>query len=165
MADLIIKYRWVIIGFCLVLGISLGSLIPLSETDPEIRNYVPESMESRIETDKIENEFGVQDMVVMIFSDSTILTEENLKQIKSTDRDISKLTGVTNRISPFTVRKITSSEGMMVADPMIRRIPSGSAGWPSLYKTACYEGCSQGCNFAGAACIVCNAPGPEIQPW
>jgi len=132
MADFIIKYRWLIIGFCLVLGISLGSLIPLSETDPEIRNYVPESMESRIETDKIENEFGVQDMVVLIFSDSTILTEENLKQIKSTDRDISKLTGVTNRISPFTVRKITSSEGMMVADPMIRRIPSDSAGFLNL---------------------------------
>jgi predicted RND superfamily exporter protein len=132
MADFIIKYRWLIIIFCAVLGISLGSLIPLSETDPEIRNYIPSSMPSKIETDKIEKEFGVQDMVVLIFKDSTILTAENLKEIKAADREISKLTGVTSRISPFTVRKITSSEGMMVADPMIRRIPSDSAGFAEL---------------------------------
>ncbi len=132
MTKFIIKYRWFIIGICLAAGLSFGLLIPFSETDPEIRNYVPTSMKSRIETDKIENEFGVQDMVVILFSDSSILTAENLKQIKSIDRDISKLTGVTNRISPFTVRKITSSEGMMVADPLIRRIPADSSGFAQL---------------------------------
>jgi predicted RND superfamily exporter protein len=124
MTEFIIKYRWPIIVFCLVLGISLGLLIPFSQTDPEIRNYVPLNMKSRIETDKIENEFGVQDMIVILFSDSTILTAENLRQIKETDRDISKLSGVTSRISPFTVRTIKSSEGMMTADPLIRKIPS-----------------------------------------
>ena len=132
MVDFIIKYRWLILISCFVLGISLGSLIPLSETDPEIRNYIPQSMESRVKTDKIETEFGVQDMVMLIFSDSTIMTAENLKEIKAADRDISKLTGVTSRVSPFTVRKITSSEGMMVVDPMIRRIPSDSAGFAEL---------------------------------
>ncbi len=126
MTDFIIKYRWVIICICLLLGISLGSLIPSSETDPEIRNYVPPSMDSRIKTDKIENEFGIQDMVLLLFTDTSILTTENLKRIKDIDRDISKLTGVTNRISPFTVRTITSSEGMMTADPLIRKIPSDS---------------------------------------
>jgi predicted RND superfamily exporter protein len=124
MADFIIKYRWPILISCFILGISLGSLIPLSKTDPEIRNYVPLRMESRVETDKIETEFGVQDMVMLIFRDSSIMTSENLKEIKAADRDISKLSGVTSRVSPFTVRKITSSEGMMVVDPLIRRIPS-----------------------------------------
>lgn len=124
MADIIIKYRWLIIGFFLILALALGSLIPSSETDPELRNYIPGTMASRIETDKIESEFGVQDMVVIIYSDSTILTEENLKAIRAADRGISKLTGVTSRISPFTVRTISSSEGMMTVDPLIRRIPS-----------------------------------------
>ncbi|MCX6329132.1 MAG: MMPL family transporter [Bacteroidia bacterium] len=132
MTEFIIKYRWVIISVSLVLGISFGALIPLSKTDPEIRNYVPPTMKSRIATDKIENEFGVQDMVVLLFSDSTILTTSNLKQIKEIDRDISKLTGVTNRISPFTVRTIKSSESSMVADPLIRRIPSDSTGMLQL---------------------------------
>jgi uncharacterized protein len=127
MTDLIIKYRWVIICICLLLGISFGAVIPLSETDPEIRNYVPAGMESRIATDKIEKEFGVQDMVVVLFSDTLILTYDNLIRIKEADRDISKLTGVTSRISPYTVRTITSTEGMMTADPLIRKIPSDSA--------------------------------------
>lgn len=98
MADFIIKYRWIIIGFCLALGGGFGFLIPMAETDPEIRNYVPVTMNSRIETDKIENEFGVQDMVVVLFSDSCILKAENLKQIKDIDRDISRLDGVSSRI-------------------------------------------------------------------
>jgi len=134
MTDFIIKYRWLITGFCLALAVTLGSLIPASQTDPEIRNYIPGSMDSRVQTDKIENEFGVQDMVVIIYSDSSILTSENLKEMRTGDREISRLTGVTNRISPFTVRKITSSEGMMTADPMIRRIPSDSAGFSELRR-------------------------------
>ncbi len=132
MTDYIIKYRWLIIVFFLALGISLGALIPLSKTDPEIRNYIPQSMDSRINTDKIEEEFGVQDLVMVLFTDSTVLTTENLKNIKAADRAISKLTGVTSRISPFTVRTIKSTEGMMTADPLIRRIPSDTAGFRKL---------------------------------
>ncbi len=71
---------------------------------------------------------------MLLFSDSTILTSDNLKQIKDIDRDISKLTGVTNRISPFTVRTIKSNDDMMVADPLIRRIPSDSEGMDQLKK-------------------------------
>ena len=132
MTDFIIKYRWLITGFFLVLGISLGALIPFSKTDPEIRNYIPQSMDSRINTDKIEKEFGVQDLVMILFTDSSVLTTENLENIKAADRAISKLTGVTNRISPFTVRTIKSTEGMMTADPLIRRIPSDTAGLREL---------------------------------
>ena len=134
MTDFIIKYRWLIISFCVVGGIALGSLIPLSKTDPEIRNYVPSNMISRVETDKIEKEFGVQDMIMLLFKDSAIITSKNLKQIRDIDRDISKLTGVTSRISPYTVRTIKSSEDMMVADPLIKRIPSDSAGLDQLKK-------------------------------
>ena len=52
MTDFIIRYRWVIIGFCLTLGAGFGILIPMAETDPEIRNYVPATMNSRVETDQ-----------------------------------------------------------------------------------------------------------------
>ena len=75
MTEFIIKYRWWIISICLVLGACFGALIPFSRTDPDIRNYVPATMSSRNETDKIENEFGVQDMVVILFSDSCILSQ------------------------------------------------------------------------------------------
>jgi len=132
MTDFIIKYRWLIISVSIVVSLTLGSLIPLSKTDPEIRNYIPSGMKSRVETDKIEKEFGVQDLVMLLFTDTNILKAENLKQIKDIDRDISKITGVTSRISPFTVRTIKSREDMMVADPLIRRIPTDSVGMTQL---------------------------------
>ena len=116
----------------LAAGITLGCMIPLSKTDPEVRNYVPPHMQSRIATDRIEREFGVQDMIMILFQDSTILTSENLNNIRAIDRDISKLTSVTNRISPFTVRTIKSNDDMMVADPLIKRIPADSAGLHQL---------------------------------
>ena len=68
MTHFIIKFRWWIIIACVVTGGLFAALIPLSETDPEIRNYIPETLSSRIETDRIEREFGTQDMVVILFS-------------------------------------------------------------------------------------------------
>jgi hydrophobe/amphiphile efflux-3 (HAE3) family protein len=124
MPDFVIRYRWWIIIVSLLTGAVFGSLIPGTETDPEMRNYIPAGMSSRIKTDKIESEFGVQDMVVILFSDSSVLDAEVLQQIKDADRDIARLQGVSSRISPFTVRSIKGDEGMMVAEPLIKRIPS-----------------------------------------
>jgi hydrophobe/amphiphile efflux-3 (HAE3) family protein len=127
MTDIIIKYRWLIIGLCLAMGAGFGIIIPMAKTDPEIRNYVPATLNSRIETDKIESEFGVQDMVVILFTDSCILDADNLIQIKEIDHDISRINGVSSRISPFTVRSIKGEDGMMVAERLIEQLPSDTA--------------------------------------
>jgi predicted RND superfamily exporter protein len=126
MTHFIIKYRWYIIISCFLIGVAFACLIPLSKTDPEIRNYIPAGLKSRVETDKIEKEFGVQDMVMLIFQDSSIITHDNLKQIKEIDRGISTMSDIAGRISPFTVKSIVSSEGMMKVDPMIRNIPASN---------------------------------------
>lgn len=123
MADFIIKYRWIIVSVALVMGAGFGLLIPSAETDPEIRNYIPSAMPSRVTTDSIEKEFGSQDMIIALFTDSSILTPENLKQIRDADRAISRLEGIGSRNSLFTARKIKSEEGMMIVDPLIRRMP------------------------------------------
>jgi hydrophobe/amphiphile efflux-3 (HAE3) family protein len=134
MADFIYRYRWVIILLCISIGIGSVLLIPQTEIDPEMRNYVPRSIKSRVETDKIESEFGVQDMVVILFSDSCIISTDNLNQIKDIDRAISRINGISSRISPFTVNSITSEEGMMTVDPLIKRIPSDKADLKQLVK-------------------------------
>lgn len=123
MASFISKYRWLVIFFCVMLGAGSLMLIPSIKADPEIRNYVPASMSSRVETDKIENEFGVQDMVMIMFADSCIVSTDNLKYIRDIDRAVSQLEGVSHHISPFTIRSIRGEEGMMVAEPLIAGIP------------------------------------------
>jgi hypothetical protein len=134
-AGFIISRRLIIIIICLLSGAGFGILIPFSETDPEIRNYVPSSMQSRIETDKIENEFGIQDMVIILFTDSCILKSGNLELIRNIDRALSRMSGISSRTSPFTARSIISEEGSMVAERLIRDIPSDSAGIRKLRES------------------------------
>jgi uncharacterized protein len=128
MTQFIIKYRWWIIGISLAAGLGFGVLIPFSETDPDIRNYVPSTMPSRLQTDRIESEFGVQDMVLILFSDSCILLPENLRRIRETDRAIARFDGVSNHMSPFTLRSIRGENGSLVAERLIGQIPSDSTG-------------------------------------
>jgi hydrophobe/amphiphile efflux-3 (HAE3) family protein len=123
MTDFIIKYRWAIISVSFALALGLGILIPSSETDPDIRNYIPRSMPSRVTNDSIEQEFGTQDMIIVLFKDSSILTPVDLKQIKEIDKDLSRVEGIGTVNSLYTARKIKGEEGMMIVDPLIRRIP------------------------------------------
>ena len=126
MTEFIFRYRWIIIVLCFSIGAGSILLIPLNEVDPEIRNYIPQSIESRIATDMIEDEFGVQDLVVVLFTDSCIINKNNLTQIKDIDRSISRISGVSSRLSPFTVKSISGEDGNMIVDPLIKRIPSDS---------------------------------------
>jgi len=134
MTNFIIKFRWWIIVSSILTGVIFAFFIPLAKTDPEIRNYVPEKLPSRLETDLIEKEFGVQDMVVVLFSDSSIISGEDLKQIRNTDRAISRLSGVTNHISPFTIKTIRGESGMMIAEPLVGKIPADSSEKNALVK-------------------------------
>ena len=112
---------------CISIGIGSVLLIPGTEIDPDMRNYVPSSIKSRIETDKIESEFGTQDLVLILFSDSCIIDPDNLSGGSEIDRSVSKLSGISSRVSPFTVNSIISSEGMMIVDPLIKRIPADTS--------------------------------------
>jgi predicted RND superfamily exporter protein len=134
MTNFISRYRWFIILSCIIIGAISALIIPRIKVDPEIRNYVPPAIKSKIETEKIEAEFGVQDMVVILFSDSSILSSDNLQQINDIDKAISRINGVSNRVSPFTVRSIRSEGGMMVVDPLIKSIPDDTAGLGTLSR-------------------------------
>jgi predicted RND superfamily exporter protein len=128
MTDFVLKYRWHIIVLSILTGLVSLFFLPFIKTDPEIRNYIPQRMTSRIETDRIEDEFGAQDLILLLFTDSLILTPDNLTRIKEIDNSISELKGITRRISPFTMKSIKGEEGMMVAEDLIPEIPSDSSG-------------------------------------
>jgi len=120
------KYRYLVI--ILSVAICLGGLamLPQMRTDPDIRNYIPPEMESSINTDRIEEEFGLQDMLMIVFRDSCILTPENLRRIRKTDRQIEDLRSVDNTISLFNTRRIYGDRGMMIVDPAISRFPESN---------------------------------------
>ncbi len=132
MTDFIIRYRWAITAVSFALAIGLGLLIPSSETDPDIRNYIPRNMDSRVTNDSIEQEFGVQDMIMVLFTDTTVLKPGDLRQVKEVDRAFSRLEGIGTVNSVYTSRKIEGRDGMMVVDPLIERIPESAEGLETL---------------------------------
>ncbi len=126
MTGFIFRFRWIIVVLCATIGIVSFIIVPGIKIDPEIRNYIPQTIKSRIITNEIEKEFGVQDMVLILFSDSCILDSNNLMQIKKIDRAISRISGVSGRTSLFTVKSIRDDNGMMVAEPLIDGIPDNA---------------------------------------
>ncbi|TFH36333.1 MAG: hypothetical protein E4G95_05875, partial [Bacteroidia bacterium] len=123
MTRIILKYRWIIIVASVILTLAGMTLMPRMETDPDIRNYIPDDMVSRINTDLIEQEFGVQDMIMVIFRDSQIITKDNLLRIKTIERAISRIPSINNTLSPFSTKHIYSKDGAMIVESAIGQIP------------------------------------------
>jgi len=123
MTKLLIKYRYLVIVVSIAIGLGGLAMLPQMKTDPDIRNYIPSEMESRINTDNIEQEFGLQDMIMIVYKDSCILTQSNLRRIKETERQLADLKSIDNTISLFNIRRIYGEQGMMIVDPAVKRFP------------------------------------------
>ena len=67
MNNKIIKYRWWIIVASVAVTLGFSTLLFKLEIDPELKNYFPKSMTSMVNTDRIEEVFGNQDLIIMIF--------------------------------------------------------------------------------------------------
>lgn len=125
MSRFIIKYRWLIIIASIVTGLFFIILIPFSRTDPDIRNYIPASLSSRAETYLIEKEFGFQDMMIILYSDTnSVIAKGNLLNIRNLEKGLSGLGGISSMTSPFSIKTIRGEDGMMVAERLVKRIPA-----------------------------------------
>ncbi len=71
----IIKYRWLIITLSVLITIGFSTLLFKLEIDPELKNYFPKSMTSMVNTDRIEEVFGNQDLVMVIFETDDVLLQ------------------------------------------------------------------------------------------
>ncbi|MBS0009987.1 MAG: outer membrane lipoprotein-sorting protein [Bacteroidales bacterium] len=126
MTKLLLKYRYLVIIISVAIGIGGLAMMPRMKTDPDMRNYIPAGMESKINTERIEKEFGLQDMIMIVFKDSCILTPPNLKRIRDIDRQVEDLRSVDKTISLFNTRRIYGEQGMMIVDPAIKGFPGSS---------------------------------------
>lgn len=125
MTKYIFKYRYLVIIISVALGLLGLAMMPGMKTDSDIRNYIPPDMESSINTDIIEEEFGLQDMVMIVFEDSCILSRTNLRRIRNTAMQLEKLPSLDNMITPFNTRRIYGEDGMMIVDPAVKKFPDG----------------------------------------
>ncbi len=123
MNNKIIKYRWWIISISVVITLGFSTLLLKLEIDPELKNYFPKSMTSMVNTERIEEVFGNQDLVMVIFETDDVLSEETLKRVKMLEKKFGRVEGIRQTSSLFGSNHIYGEDGVMYVEPTVLRIP------------------------------------------
>ncbi|MCA1746820.1 MAG: MMPL family transporter, partial [Bacteroidales bacterium] len=119
----IIKYRWLIIGFSIGITVLLSFSLHNISVDPDMKNYFPEKMKSMVATNAIEERFGNQDIIMIIFETGDIINAESLQRIKAVERQLKRISGIRKTTSLFGSNRIYGQDGMMFVEPAVKRIP------------------------------------------
>jgi predicted RND superfamily exporter protein len=130
----IIKYRWWIIGVLVLFTLGFSSHLLKLEIDPDLKNYFPKTMTSMVNTEKIEEIFGNQDLVMIIFETEDVLAEETLKRVRRVEKEIGRIEGIRRTSSLFGSNHIHGEEGVMYVEPTILRIPRNETAREELKK-------------------------------
>lgn len=107
----------------MVFTLATSTVLLNLEVDPDLKNYFPKSMTSMVNTDRIEEVFGNQDLIMMIFETDDVLAEETLNRVKTVVKDISRISGVRKTSSLFGSNRIYGEDGVMYVEPTVKRIP------------------------------------------
>jgi hydrophobe/amphiphile efflux-3 (HAE3) family protein len=129
---LIIKHRWLIIILSLLVSGFFGFQIFRAEINPDLESYIYEGMPSRINTNLIEDIFGGDEMVMILFKTDDVLSQKTLSRVKKVNRQLKDIQGIDETLSLFDAKNIKGEQGAMVVDPAIRRLPKTAKGWATL---------------------------------
>jgi predicted RND superfamily exporter protein len=99
-----------------------------------MKAMLPSDMESRLNTDKIDELFGGTDMLMVILKSDDILDPETLERTKAISRGAKRITGVDKVLSLFELKNIKGEEGAMIVEPAVRRIPQNQEQKEQLRK-------------------------------
>ena len=125
-ANWIIKFRWVIIiGFILLTAL-MATQIPNAEIEPDLKEALPKHMKSKVNTDKIEEIFGGDDMIMILFETNDVLNKETLTRVKKISKKLNRVKGVNKVMSLFDLKNIYGQDGAMIVDPAVKRIPKNA---------------------------------------
>jgi len=117
------KYRFWFISIPVL--ITLLMLLPVrnAKINPDLMEYFPDEIEAKLNIEKIEETFGKNDPVIIIFEAGDILNNNTLERIQKINSAFLKTQKFTDVISLFESKYIRGEEGMMLVDPVIIKIP------------------------------------------
>jgi predicted RND superfamily exporter protein len=101
------------------------AIIPLlkTKTNSDLESYLPETMPSRINHDKIEEIFGEIDPVFILFESEDVLNDSTLTRIGALSREFNRMKDFDMVMSLFDAKNIKGEYGSMIVDPVVKRIP------------------------------------------
>ncbi len=122
-----IKYRRLVIVLCFLL--TVGALLPLLRTqiNPDLETYLPESMSSIVNNNKLREVFGKIEPLMIIFEADDVLNESTLRRVQSISKELDRHDEFSQVLSLFQTKNIHGEGGIMLVDPAIRRIPKTEA--------------------------------------
>jgi hydrophobe/amphiphile efflux-3 (HAE3) family protein len=121
--EFILKYRWPIIILSIAIPVAVGLAIFRAQIDPDLEKYIPENMSSRLATEEIEQVFGGDELMILVFKSDDVLKPETLKRIKNIRKDLIKLDGVDQVMSLFDVKNLKNEEGTLITKSFFETIP------------------------------------------
>ncbi len=119
----IIKYRWLIIAISIVIPVVVGLQIFRAEIDPDMEKYIPPGMASRLSTQKMEEIFGGDELLIIVFESDDVLKPATLQRIKTIRREINKLEETDQVMSLFDTKNMSGEDGYLLVESFIRSIP------------------------------------------
>ncbi|HNQ68237.1 MAG TPA: MMPL family transporter [Bacteroidales bacterium] len=116
-------YRYFLIVIPVLLFV--GFLIPLrnAKINPDLTRYLPQDTESKLNLEKIEETFGHNDPIIIIFESDDILNKSSLEKISAIQDSLTDSPVFSDVISIFATKNIRGDEGFMLVDPAIKSIP------------------------------------------
>ena len=106
-ANFIIKYRWLIIIGFITFVILFALQIPQVEIDADMKSQLPENLESRLNTEMIDELFGGTEMIMVLVKTDDVLERETLERVKNISKQINRLKGVDKVLSLFDLKADT----------------------------------------------------------
>ncbi|MFA6128557.1 MAG: MMPL family transporter [Bacteroidales bacterium] len=120
----IFRYRWPIVIIAWLISIGFALVIPKIKIDPDVKALIPNSMLTKINTDKIEKVFGGSDMLMVLIENTDILAGSSLTRLQSIDNEFQRLPEIERTMSVFNMKSIKSQDGSMVVTPALSYIPT-----------------------------------------
>jgi hypothetical protein len=123
----IVRFRWLIIVCFVAVALFFGSRIPQAEIESDMKAMLPPDLESRINTDRIDELFGGTDMLMVILKSEDVLDPQTLLRTKEISKQMKRVKGVDKVLSLFELKNIKGEEGAMIVEPAVKRIPKTEA--------------------------------------
>ncbi len=119
----ITKFRIPVLAAVVLATIFLGLQLPRAQVDSDLKNHMPETMASRVSTERIEEIFGGSEMILLLLETEDILEPATLERVGKITRKLNMLDGIDQTLSLFEMKDIRSEYGMMMVEPAVPRIP------------------------------------------
>jgi uncharacterized protein len=128
----VIKYRWPILVVCFLVTLAMALQLKKMRLDTDPQNLIPPTMSSRINTKQIENVFGSNDGLLILFEAQDVCAVKTLQRVKDISEACHGIRGVKNVLSLFDTKRIIGENGAMIVSPAVEKIPVSPAGRDSL---------------------------------